>query len=72
MVVYRLACMKKSGNRLFQCPDFVIHYSKCYLTPRTLVSFIAGSIERTTVWLYYYLNSQHIGSYQMPEYIRGS
>ncbi|SPW26464.1 Phospholipase A1 precursor [Edwardsiella tarda] len=27
MVVYRLACMKKSGNRLLQCPDFVIHYS---------------------------------------------
>lgn len=26
MVVYRLACMKKSGNRLFQCPDFVLHY----------------------------------------------
>ena len=25
-VVYRLACMKKSGNRLFRCPDFVIHY----------------------------------------------
>lgn len=24
--VYRLACMKKSGNRLFPCPDFVIHY----------------------------------------------
>ena len=26
MVVYRLAYMKKSGNRLFRCPDFVIHY----------------------------------------------
>ncbi|MNH42659.1 hypothetical protein D3C79_1044010 [compost metagenome] len=24
---YRLACMKKSGNRLFRCPDFVIHNS---------------------------------------------
>ena len=21
------ACMKKSGNRLFRCPDFVIHYN---------------------------------------------
>ena len=26
MVVYRLANMKKSGNRLFRYPDFVIHY----------------------------------------------
>lgn len=26
-MVYRLAYMKKSGNRLSQCPDFVIHYS---------------------------------------------
>lgn len=27
MVVYRLAYMKKSGNRLSRCPDFVIHYN---------------------------------------------
>lgn len=27
MVDYRLTCMKKSGSRLFRCPDFVIHYS---------------------------------------------
>ncbi len=27
MVVDRLACMKKRGNRLFLCPDFVIHYT---------------------------------------------
>ncbi|EEW2303875.1 hypothetical protein D9D45_25015 [Escherichia coli] len=26
-IVYRLAYMKKSGNRLSRCPDFVIHYS---------------------------------------------
>ena len=26
-MVYRLAYMKKSGNRLFRCPDFVIHYN---------------------------------------------
>lgn len=26
MVDYRLTCMKKSGSRLFRCPDFVIHY----------------------------------------------
>ena len=26
-MVYRLAYMKKSGNRLSRCPDFVIHYS---------------------------------------------
>lgn len=26
-VVYRLAYMKKSGNRLSRCPDFVIHYT---------------------------------------------
>ena len=25
-MVYRLAYMKKSGNRLSRCPDFVIHY----------------------------------------------
>lgn len=25
--VYRLAYMKKSGNRLFRCPDFVNHYN---------------------------------------------
>ncbi|GAA3895707.1 hypothetical protein GCM10022405_21380 [Gibbsiella dentisursi] len=27
MVVYRLAYMKKNGNRLFRCLDFVIHYT---------------------------------------------
>ncbi|BCM44859.1 hypothetical protein BvCmsNSNP030_5103 (plasmid) [Escherichia coli] len=26
-MVYRLAYMKKSGNTLSRCPDFVIHYS---------------------------------------------
>ncbi len=26
-MVYRLAYMKKSGNRLFRCPDFVNHYN---------------------------------------------
>jgi len=26
-MVYRLAYMKKSGNRLSRCPDFVIHYN---------------------------------------------
>ncbi|EHN93673.1 hypothetical protein ESOG_04742 [Escherichia coli E101] len=26
-MVYRLAYMKKSGNRLSLCPDFVIHYN---------------------------------------------
>ncbi|EFO1805984.1 hypothetical protein C7B06_25850 [Escherichia coli] len=25
-MVYRLAYMKKSGNRLSRCPDFVLHY----------------------------------------------
>ena len=35
-VVYRLACMKKSGNRLFRCPDFVIHYKG--MTTREIVA----------------------------------
>ncbi|EFA4865442.1 hypothetical protein FAX15_26035 (plasmid) [Escherichia coli] len=26
-MVYRLAYIKKSGNRLSRCPDFVIHYN---------------------------------------------
>ncbi|EFJ83459.1 hypothetical protein HMPREF1621_00508 [Escherichia coli A25922R] len=28
-MVYRLAYMKKSGNRLSRCPDFVLHYRTC-------------------------------------------
>lgn len=28
MVYYRLAFMKKSGNRLSRCSDFVLHYSR--------------------------------------------
>lgn len=27
-MVYHLAYMKKSGNRLSRCPDFVIHYTQ--------------------------------------------
>lgn len=31
-MVYRLAYMKKSGNRLSRCPDFVIHYKLSRIT----------------------------------------
>lgn len=30
-LVYRLAYMKKSGNRLSRCPDFVICYSYYFI-----------------------------------------
>ncbi|CFQ53656.1 Uncharacterised protein [Yersinia enterocolitica] len=41
MAVYRLAYMKQSGNRLLQCPDFVIHYSLPLIDKRLLSDAIA-------------------------------
>ncbi|MFN4501102.1 hypothetical protein ACK3XA_29580, partial [Klebsiella grimontii] len=42
-MVYRLAYMKKSGNRLSRCPDFVIHY----ITDATGCRYSGGTNQRS-------------------------
>ena len=66
MVVYRLVYMKKSGNRLFRCPDFVIHYTS--LT-REKCSVIAFWPQRSWTGCYTTQRPLNIkgGSYQLKE-----
>lgn len=36
MVAYHLAYMKNGGNKLAQCPDFVIHYTSIQVAKLTM------------------------------------
>lgn len=56
IVVYRLACMKKSGNRLLRCSNFVIHHkveifrhghSSGYGLIGTITTSLGGGLEIT-------------------------
>lgn len=53
------SCMKKSGNTLFQCPDFVIHYTLTTVATSTSFGIIHGLRLR--------LNNLPLPRTQLPE-----
>lgn len=49
-MVYRLAYIKKSGNRLSRCPDFVIHFIIRYAIKKRKVFPTDESVKKV-MWL---------------------